>query len=220
MTGCSAADSSDGTSAQKITSKNESSPVSTVTEDSSVAASSEKDDEPYTNIGVDPYELEKMGADPDGGDYEDWQDFEQIGQLRRSVWGKFYAEKTGLDITEITPDIADNPDIEEGSATAYLSFCRCGYKYNGIVYNLEISTAKYDSIQSLYDNYFGDDESIGLKGGKTYIDKDVIVDEFDEYENGYLIMALSKNGLGLSVYTSSKTATLDDMKKFLTALDF
>lgn len=224
LTSCSASDSSKAES--KADSQAESSSAVSATEESSApeesSADSSKAEETVTSDILDPYELEKQytaAAECDViCDIVDWQDFGSIDEMRQSVWGKFYAEKTGLDISQFIPDTSQTPDIEAGGCTAHLSFCSLGYKFGGKWFTLEADITKYDDIQALFDAFYGEGGKAALKGGKAAIDGDIIVDEFKEYDNGYLIMGLSKNGFGMSVYTSDKSVTLDEMKEFLRAI--
>ena len=223
LTGCSASDSSKTQS--KADSQAESSSAVSTTEESSApeesSADSSKAEETVASDILDPYELEKQYTAAEGddiGDIVDWQDFGSIDEMRQSAWGKFYAEKTGLDIAQFIPDTSQTPDIEEGGCRARLSFCSRGYKFGGKWFTLEADVTKYDDIQALFDAFYGEGGKAALKGGKAAIDGDIIVDEFKEYDNGYLIMGLSKNGFGLSVYTSDKSVTLDEMKEFLRAI--
>ena len=99
-------------------------------------------------------------------------------------------------------------------------FYDLGYTYKGKKYHIQVGTRKFDDINKLYDDYFSENGGTMLESKSHTIEGDIIIDEFDAYKNGYMILSLSSEGQEYQLYASDKDTTLDEMKEFAKVLDF
>ena len=138
--------------------------------------------------------------------------------MRNSIWARYYSDITGLPIEKLTPE--PMKELQEAGCVAHLDCYYLGYTYKDKKFEICVVDRKFDSIDEVYNMYYGDDGAFSLKSDNVKIQKDMIIDEYSEYTNGYLLFKLNSNGIECQITASDKDVTLDELKEFAEAIVF